>query len=201
METTPGRFHALVLLLAVRLLRFCQTQKYRGEKDCRRKEYDGRIVVDRVVAEGRELPEDMEYEYSPRTPVARNPPISREEFRGPLNSCDGPCRLSWLPFHDCFMPQNSGCLVMIPKKSKPMCPDELYAWGLRTRHSVSAIHVFLTHFWIFAITFGLWGWWQSGHPQDLQGAAVPVTLVLGFCSIFWGTVGILKITRDNDEYA
>jgi hypothetical protein len=162
-----------------------------------------RIAVDRVVAERRELPEDKEYEYSPRAPLARNPPISREEFRGPLNSCDGPCKMSWLPawIHDCYMPQDSGCLVVIPKKQKRMCPDEIYAWGLKARHAVSAIRVVLIHFLIFAAAFGFWGWWQSRHPDDIQGAAGPITLAVSLCSMFWGTVGILKITRDNEEYA
>jgi hypothetical protein len=76
-------------------------------------------------------------------------------------------------------------------------PDngEDYVWGIHARYVVSAFYVFCIHMAILAITLGIWIWWQRKHPDDLQGASVPLT-VAGICiSTFWASTGILKGLR------
>ena len=112
-----------------------------------------------------------------------------------LNACDHPCR--WLFLHEC-MPQldTSSAIDCIPKKSSMFNTTsnnrtDVYAWGLEAKHVISAAYVAIYHFIIFLLPFGFWGWWIKKHPDDLQGASVPVTVVLGLLSLFWSTNGIL----------
>jgi len=159
----------------------------------------------RIVDRGIDLPMTLNYDYSPRPPkiTAKDPWISRHEFEEVVRSCITPCWLNLFPTilgsHDCACPgEDTKRLVnALPKRdSKFMINDhsdsEDYVWGIHARYVVSALYVFCIHVAIFAITFGLWIWWQRKHPNDLQGASVPVT-VAGICiSTFWASTGILK---------
>jgi hypothetical protein len=72
---------------------------------------------------------------------------------------------------------------------------EDYVWGIHARYVVSALYVFWIHMTILAVTLGIWIWWQRKHPDDIQGASVPLT-VAGICiSTFWASTGILKGLR------
>jgi membrane protein YdbS with pleckstrin-like domain len=56
----------------------------------------------------------------------------------------------------------------------------------------------LYHVLIIASTFGFWSWWLLAHPNDLQNAAVPLTIVAVFLSLFWSSAGVLKVFREQD---
>ena len=150
-----------------------------------------------IIKERRDLPREPEYIYAPRPPDASNPPISRHEFSMHLNACESSCR--WSLLHEC-MPQleTNSAIACIPKKRSIYdfeSPSDIYAWGLEAKHVISAAYVTVYHLIIFAIPFGLWGWWIRRHPDDMQGAAVPITVVLGLLSLFWSTNGILTQGR------
>lgn len=46
---------------------------------------------------------------------------------------------------------------------------------------ISVTYVAIYYFIIFLLPFSIWGWWIKKHPDDLQGASVPVTVVLAYC--------------------
>lgn len=71
-----------------------------------------------------------------------------------------------------------------------------FAWGLQAQHAISFIRVILYHFLMFIGTFGFWAWWQIKHPGDLQNAAVPLTVLGLFFSLFWSSAGVLKVLRN-----
>jgi hypothetical protein len=71
------------------------------------------------------------------------------------------------------------------------CHGESEAWGLQTGYDISLVHVAVYHIILVAATFGFWGWRQAHYPEDIQGAAVPVTVMLGLLSLFWTASGIL----------
>ena len=139
------------------------------------------------------------YEYDPRAPHAAYPPISSHEFALAFAACSDRCN-SISPFHDCIqlLPGNDW-IKKIPKWNaqfewKQQGPE--YGWGLQARHSISLVHLVFYHVLIFAGTFGFWIWWEIRHPEDLQNAAVPLTTVVVFLSLFWSAAGILKIFRE-----
>lgn len=146
------------------------------------------------------MPTSSEYDYTPRPPDATNPPISRHEFSMYLNACDPPCR--WSSFHGC-MPQldTSTAIACIPKRrtmyNTTASNTDIYSWGLEAKHVISAAYVGVYHLIIFLIPFSFWGWWIRKHPDDLQGASVPVTVVIGLLSLFWSTNGILTEGRHS----
>jgi hypothetical protein len=162
----------------------------------------------RLVDRGIDLPIALDYDYSPRPPTItpEDPWISKHEFEEIVKSCITPCWLEFFPtvlgFHDCACPEEDAKRLVgaLPKrKSEFMIDDssdrEDYVWGIHARYVVSALYVFWIHVGILAITVGLWVWWQRKHPNDLQGASVPVT-VAGICiSTFWASTGILKGLR------
>jgi hypothetical protein len=51
------------------------------------------------------------------------------------------------------------------------------------------------HLLILIPPFTLWGWWLSLHPDDIQSASVPMTVVLAMISMFWSATGIVKQFR------
>ena len=104
------------------------------------------------------------------------------------------------------MPQldASSAINCIPKRknifnTRSNNPIDVYAWGLEAKHIISALYLVVYHFIIFLLPFGLWGWWIKKHPDDLQGASVPITMVLGFLSLFWSTNGILTQGRHSAD--
>ena len=74
--------------------------------------------------------------------------------------------------------------------------DGEIAWGLQAQHVISLAHVLLDHVLILVGTFGFWAWWNVRHPNDLQNAAAPLTVVTALLSLFWASAGILKILRE-----
>lgn len=120
-----------------------------------------------------------------------------------LNSnCIPPCQ--WSFWHDC-MPflYTTTAIDRIPKRSKLFnteaklgsCESDNYAWGLEAKYVVSAAYLFVYHILIFTIPFGLWAWWIKKHPDDVQGASVPMTVAIGILSLFWSTSGLLTEGR------
>ncbi|CAN9179693.1 unnamed protein product [Alternaria alternata] len=163
-----------------------------------------RVASDLVFLENPELPTDfVEYIYNPRAPPngnAENPLISRHKASMFMN-CNDPCR--WRFFHNC-VPHliNRRVIDRVPrKKSKFAIRDdnsmEHQAWGITVRHEISVAYVVCYHVLILALPFAFWGWWQHNHPDDLQNAAVPITVVAGLLSLFWGANGILTEGRHS----
>jgi hypothetical protein len=155
-----------------------------------------------VFLEDPELPTNFdEYMYNPKAPPigeAKNPLISRHKASKFLN-CDNPCR--WRLLHTCVPDLvNRRVIERVPRKKSVFETDkdnsaEHQAWGLTIRFEVSARYVAFYLFFILTFPFALWGWWQATHPDDLQNASVPVTVVLGLFSLFWGMNGILTQGR------
>jgi hypothetical protein len=150
-----------------------------------------------------ELPLNLvEYQYEPTPPTATNPLIDRHQALIFLNvNCDGRCR--WPLFHECapHIPSNKA-VQRVPKKLSrfPVANVnalESEAWGLRVQHEVSAAYVAVYHALILIPPFVFWGWWQYMHLSDVQGAAVPATVVLAFLSLFWSASGILTEGRHS----
>ncbi|RYN18368.1 hypothetical protein AA0113_g9767 [Alternaria arborescens] len=163
-----------------------------------------RVASDLVFLENPELPTDfLEYIYNPKAPPkgnAENPLISRHKASMFMN-CNDPCR--WRFFHNC-VPHliNRRVIDRVPrKKSKFAIRDdnsmEHQAWGITVRHEISVAYVVCYHVLILALPFAFWGWWQYNHPDDLQNAAVPITVVAGLLSLFWGANGILTEGRHS----
>lgn len=142
------------------------------------------------------------YDYEPRPPNAENPPIDRHEFTLAFTCCSSKC---WLyPFHDCVEPASGTHAVKrIPKRNSALeidTEDREFAWGLQAQHAISLVYVLFYHFLILVGTFGFWAWWNIRHPDDLQNAAVPLTLVIALLSLFWASAGALeKIRREPVE--
>lgn len=162
------------------------------------------MASDLVFLENPELPTDfVEYIYNPKAPPkgnAENPLISRHKASMFMN-CNDPCR--WRFFHNC-VPHliNRRVIDRVPrKKSKFAIRDdnsmEHQAWGITVRHEIAVAYVVCYHVFILALPFAFWGWWQHNHPDDLQNAAVPITVVAGLLSLFWGANGILTEGRHS----
>lgn len=57
---------------------------------------------------------------------------------------------------------------------------------IRAKYQISLMYVLAYHLLMLAGRGLYWGLWQSEHRGDLQNAAVPITLVVGAMSLFWG---------------
>jgi hypothetical protein len=73
--------------------------------------------------------------------------------------------------------------------------SEDFVWGIHAKYVVSALYVFWTHVAILATALSFWVWWQRERPDDIQGAAVLVTVAGMGISIFWSSTGILNGLR------
>ncbi|KAF2010657.1 hypothetical protein BU24DRAFT_62551 [Aaosphaeria arxii CBS 175.79] len=163
------------------------------------------LKPDRAIVRRVDLPSSSDYEYSPRPPevTPEHPGISQHEFEIIVQLCLEPCILSsWPSLHDCLSVSENATAILsrLPKRKNKTTlplpdPDDRHFWGIQARYSVSALRVLLIHVIILAATFGLWGWWQSNHPDDLQGAAVPLTVAAVLLSMFWGSTGMIKTLR------
>ncbi|SPJ88704.1 related to small s protein [Fusarium torulosum] len=152
-----------------------------------------------VVACGQDLPKanDLDYDYTPKPPQASIPLVHPHVFEAAFNSCaEGKCRYPF-PFHDCYEFEETAYIQRIPKKKTPLSSgvNDIPIWGLEARHCISCIHVILYHLLILIPPFALWGWWLSLHPDDIQSASVPMTVVLAMISMFWSATGIVKQFR------
>lgn len=147
-----------------------------------------------------DLPTDDRYEYAPKPPQTKPPHIDRHRFELALSACYDRCVFS--SCHDCIEPPDGTYFLdHTPKRNIPLemnkDGEELF-WGLYARHTISLVYVFFYHFLIVVGTFGFWAWWLSKHPDDLQNAAVPLTMVSVFLSLFWSSAGVLKILREPE---
>jgi len=61
---------------------------------------------------------------------------------------------------------------------------------------VSNIRVTMYHFLVVVGTFAFWILWQTYHPDDVQTAAVPVTIVATLLSLLWTATAVLKIFKN-----
>ncbi|KAL6828399.1 hypothetical protein V8C40DRAFT_286390 [Trichoderma camerunense] len=171
----------LRLWLSVWRLDYCEVVKF------------SRLTPDRMVREYRELPSDKDYHYDPRAGErdVRNPPISPHHFQTLFYACPSPC--SW-PFpHDCIpLVANTVNLARIPKRTREFEKDQSSPiWGFETVFAVSFSYVLVYHVVMVAGPFIFWGLWLKFHPDDLQNASVPITVVIGALSLFWSGAGIL----------
>jgi hypothetical protein len=151
------------------------------------------------VACGQDLPKanGLDYEYAPKPPQASIPSVHPHVFEAAFNSCaEGKCRYLF-PFHDCYEFEETAYIQRIPKKKTPLSSgvNDIPIWGLEARYCISCIHVILYHLLILISPFALWGWWLSLHPDDIQSASVPMTVVLAMISMFWSATGIVKQFR------
>jgi hypothetical protein len=158
-----------------------------------------KIAANRVFSFKNDLPvpDDELYEYSPR-PATEIPPIQRHEFEyALLPCCNSPCPLS--TFHDCVEPRCGDlALKRIPKRKRELeltVNTRELAWGLQAHYKPHVLLVFLYHVFFLLGPFAFWGWWQAAHPNDLQNAALPFTVVVTLISLFWSSTGILKNFR------
>jgi hypothetical protein len=71
-----------------------------------------------------------------------------------------------------------------------------FAWGIQAQHTISMVGLVVYHILILVGTLGFWVWWMRSHPEDLQSAAVPLTTVAVFLSLFWSAAGVLKVLRE-----
>ncbi|EXA50788.1 hypothetical protein FOVG_03356 [Fusarium oxysporum f. sp. pisi HDV247] len=157
------------------------------------------IARDIVVACGQDLPKasDLDYDYTPKPPQASIPPVHPHIFEAAFNSCTGGKCRNPSPFHDCYEFEETTYIKRIPKKKTPLSPGaiDMPIWGLEARHCISCFHVIIYHLLILVPPFVLWGWWMSRHPDDIQSASVPMTIVLAMISMFWSATGIMKQFR------
>lgn len=158
----------------------------------------------RAFVEDIELPVSAEYRYAPRPPeVTANHPGVKHIFEVMVQLCLEPCALASLPVgHTCYtLPANGRHFVSrIPKRTKEWNlngdnPDDLYVWGMQARYIPCVYRIWVIHFLILGTTFGFWGWWQRRHPEDLQGASVPLTVAGVLMSLFWSSTGVIKSLR------
>ncbi|KAL7800382.1 hypothetical protein V8C43DRAFT_302439 [Trichoderma afarasin] len=159
-----------------------------------------RLTPDRMVREYKDLPLDKDYHYDPRAggQDVKNPPISPHHFQTRFYACSSPC--TWLLPHDCMplpqgpalLPENTIHLGRIPKRIREFGRDPSSPiWGFETVFAVSPEYVLAYHLVIVAGPLIFWGLWLKAHPDDLQNATVPITVVLGALSLFWSAAGIL----------
>jgi hypothetical protein len=152
--------------------------------------------TDRVFCNGESLPEDhgheAYYEYHPRPPGVKNPPIKKNEFQRYLRTCGSICFWSCMPLlrHRCATPHiNSHKWRRIPKK-KAMFDTQIgtpgeYAFGIEAVYVLSFPVVFLYHTLSILAWSGFWIWWLDKHPNDLQNASVPTMVFMGIVASFW----------------
>lgn len=138
-----------------------------------------RFFVNELAYVGSSLPLDSIYVYRPR-PLGphENPPISAHEFN----------RRFYLSL--CNLCGRTEAVGRIPKRVKRF-QTSLHVngredmWGLQVELRPSFFRILL---WQIAITAGGWMlivWWLVNHRNDLQGASVPVTLILTAMVTLW----------------
>ncbi|KAG4439306.1 hypothetical protein IFR05_005239 [Cadophora sp. M221] len=160
-----------------------------------------KIRANRAISNKKhDLPVDILYEYTPRPPNADIPPIDPHEFELSLSPCSSFCVFKL--FHDCIEPPDGGlALERIPKRKRALelkIRNREQAWGLLAQHSISALLIFSYQAMIVAGPLAIWGWWQALHPDDIQNASTPLTVVVALLCLFWGSAGVLKVLRDTN---
>jgi hypothetical protein len=156
--------------------------------------------VGHVFCCGESLPEDhgheAHYEYHPRPPDVKNPPIKKNEFKRYIRTCGPFCLWSYLPVlkHRCSRPhKDSHKWKRIPRKSaefdtKVGQPGEV-AYGIEAVYVLSFPIVFIYHTMSILAWSGFWIWWLRDRPNDLQNASIPTMVFLGIVASFWALPG------------
>jgi hypothetical protein len=156
-----------------------------------------KIRANRFIFYKNDIPDDPDYEYSPKPPDDV-PPITPHEFELALGHCGDQCLLSWL--HDCMEPPSGlDALHKIPKRSSTLhhttnSPE--FAWGIQAQHIPSFLWILMYHSLIIFGTFGFWAWWRINHPSDLQNASTPLSVIVTLLSLFWALSAVPKILRE-----
>ena len=148
-----------------------------------------------MVRLDKELPIDLDYQYAPRAPGATNPPIRESIWHDYFISCPPDCK-SLLP-HSCVLASDRRHnFEKVPKRRTRFKGDkENLIWGLEAVFAVSAFRVLVYHCAILVGPFVFWGVWLKYHHDDVQSAAVPITVVIALVSLFWSAAGILPHKR------
>jgi hypothetical protein len=118
-----------------------------------------------------------------------------------LYPCATPCNFWFWPWHECIGPLTQQRLYERTPKKKNFWDvkgaNYSEAWGLESRYNASFVHMLAYHLLMLATPFGFWGWWQGRHPDDIQGAAVPLTVALALMSMFWSSIGLLQLPGER----
>jgi hypothetical protein len=141
--------------------------------------------INRLGTVCHEMPPSNEiaYTYYPK-PYHRPylPPLTRHEWQD--------------RFHN-LLPRANGinvdALSKLPRRSQRFNLQTYISretiWGLHAQVHISAAVVAA---WQLVITTGGWvfiGWWLKDHPDDLQNASVPITLIIGAVMLLWLPLG------------
>jgi hypothetical protein len=170
-----------------------------------------------VSCVGEALPDDHgytnEYDYNPRPPTIKNPPIDAACFSVLLRACDSNCYWSLLPFglHNCrHIPTENHYVARIPqKKGTYNDVSQFYAhfssmtsrvaFGINAAYSISHSRVFVYHFVLILSGFVFWIYWLKTHPSDLQNASVPLFTIIMLLGTFWTLYG-RRVGALNDNW-
>jgi hypothetical protein len=133
--------------------------------------------------------QDRTYVYLPK-PMDDIPPISEHEFYKRFYACKRPKVSHW--YHRCkkFSRHSREVLNLLPKRVGALEEGgdkrEIF-WGIYAREIVSLRWILLYNVLcalpMFVFLF-LW-LFKLGQKGDLQNAATPLSMMLGFLSIFW----------------
>jgi hypothetical protein len=69
-----------------------------------------------------------------------------------------------------------------------------FAWGIHAQYKPSVVMLIMYHLLILVGPFAALGTWEKRHPLDVSNAAVPLSIVLTFTSLFWSTVGPIELS-------
>lgn len=130
-----------------------------------------------------------EYAFLPR-PMDPDPPITKHEFnKRYYNICDNPS--TWHR-HKCLRYCTTGghALALLPKRLHPLergyDKREVF-WGIFAQERRAFIWVLAYFLLLLAFSIVFFFLWLTvmGHSGDLQGASVPITLVIGLFGCFF----------------
>ena len=138
-----------------------------------------RYYVDHLARVCYELPIDESYDYELRPPeVPYLAPVSPIEWYHRLHN------------RNVNRSRSQDLLRLIPKRDHGFQTSVHVGgredmWGLHAEFRISAAIVFVWQFTLTAAGWILRGWWLSGHPGDLQTAAVPISVIIACLTLFW----------------
>ena len=164
-------------------------------------------MIGHISCVGEALPDDHgytdEYDYTPRPPDIKNPPISAACFSALLRACNRSCYWSLLPvwLHTCrHIPTGYQYVTRIPRKKETYngisyfhgyqsdLPSRV-AFGIDAAYGVSSLGMFIYHAICILSGFIFWIYWMRNHPSDLQNASVPLFTIMMLIGTFWGLYG------------
>lgn len=155
----------------------------------------------------KELPKDLVYKYNPRAgeEEAKNPPFSEHLFDTMYNACGSSCKWPSM-LHDCsddlpinfHLTHGTDLINQIPKRDSCFERDDTpEVWGLQAVLVPSVLRVVVYHvLWVLG-PLVFWCWWLGQSPGDWQNASVPITVIVGGISAFWGSIAALGLGGEN----